>query len=202
MGVLLYTQVSPYTYIITYSLTAEVDEQSHRALYSARYRTFRVDEAPYRLIIYTSIQGIARQEPLLGRNILALVYILYSFCVRKQALVDAFRSILYNYIVQLPDVILLLTGFRQRGGRKEEESYLPPRYQYRLVVLLLFYLYIYYSVVSTYFLLTLLVYHALVSDLSRFWGDLLALLTSKQCRRFVASTTYRQIPLLAIEDIF
>ena len=143
MGVLLYTQVSPYTYIITYSLTAEVDEQSYRALYSARYRTFRVDEASYRLIIYTSIQGIAKQEPLLGRNVLALVYILYSFYVRKQALVDAFRSILYNRIVQLLDVIILLTGFQQRGGRKEEESYLPPRYQYRLVVLLLFYLYIY-----------------------------------------------------------
>jgi len=28
-------------------------------------------------------------------------------------------------------------------------------------------------------------------------GDLSALLTSKQCRRFVASTTYRWIPLLA-----
>ncbi len=170
MGVLLYPQVSPYTYIIAYSLTAEVDEQSHRALYSARYLTFRVDEAPYSLIIYTSIQGAARQEPLLGRNILALVYILYSFCVRKQALVDAFRSILYNRIVQLLNVIILLTGFRWRGGRKEEESYLPPRYQCRLVILLLFYLYIYYSVVSTCFLLTPLVYYALASDLSRFQG--------------------------------
>ena len=40
---------------------------------------------------------------------------------------DAFRSVLYNRIVWLPDVIILLTGFRWRGGRKEEESYLPPR---------------------------------------------------------------------------